>query len=292
MIKFFWWNTSLSHKNKQNISDEDKVIIWKTINELISKSSLDILILTEVREQDIKDIYENCSLNEYKVEYECSRAGKAWFDICIIYKNSFELILKQAIQATRLNKTHKIGVRFDLLLLDQKILHLFASHWPSNLQQSSEDKRIFNAQNLRVKINELMNEYRKSSIGEPYIILMGDYNNEPFDKSVSYCLQSSRDENLVKENKDLLFNPFWKDLSRINDNVNIGTCYYKSGDLTKWKTFDQIMYSHAFINSNNWKFINTDDRIFTNELLLKTILNNQSKLDHLPIFGIIEKHEE
>jgi len=29
MIKLFWWNTSLSHKNKQNLSDKDKLIVFQ-----------------------------------------------------------------------------------------------------------------------------------------------------------------------------------------------------------------------------------------------------------------------
>lgn len=289
MINFFWWNTSLSHKNEQNLSDQDRVIVFQTIKNLIKTYSIDVFILAEVRNDDIKDIYDNCDLKGYSIVYDFSKVGKTQFDICAILKDTIKLDDKRIIQATKLKKTHKIAIRFDLLLPDNTLIHLFASHWPSKLQPNSVEKRNFNAHNLRDNIDEIFLKYRKKDC-EPYIILIGDYNDEPFEQSISYCIQSSRDERLVEKEKELFFNPFWKNLSRQNDDEHIGTCYYKSGELTKWKTFDQIMYSHAFLKSRNWQYINLDDRIFVNEELMDLILSNKSRLDHLPIYGTIEKN--
>lgn len=290
MIKLFWWNTSLSHKNKQNLSDKDKLIVFQTIKNLIETYLIDVFILAEIRNDDIKDIYDNCDLKGYSINYDFSKVGKTQFDICAILKDTIKLRDKKIIHASKLNKTYKVGIRFDLFLSDNTLIHLFASHWPSQLQPDSIEKRKFNAYSLRNHIDLIFNDYRKKTDCEPYIILMGDFNDEPYEESISYLLQSSRDDRLVEEKKDLFFNPFWKNLSRQNNDEHIGTCYYNSGDLTKWKTFDQIMYSHAFLKSRNWKYLNIDDRIFINKELMDLILNTKSKLDHLPIYGIILKN--
>ena len=291
MINFFWWNTSLSHKDKQNLSDKDRVIVFQTIKNLIKTYSIDVFVLAEVRNDDIKDIYDNCDLKGYIIEYNFSSIGKTKFDICIILKDTIKLESKRIIHASKMSKTYKIAMRFDLSLSDNTLIHLFASHWQSKLQPDSVEKRNFNAHTLRNHIDELFKKYKEDTNYEPYIILMGDYNDEPFEESISYYLQSSRDDRLVEEKKELFFNPFWKNLCRQNDDdKHIGTCYYKSGDLTKWKTFDQIMYSHAFVKSSNWKYLNIDDRIFVNKELMDLILNTKSKLDHLPIYGIILKN--
>lgn len=79
------------------------------------------------------------------------------------------------------------------------------------------------------------------------VLLMGDFNDEPFDKALE-SLNTSRDIHLVRENQRLLFNPFWRHLGHEDRNAaRCGTYFHRNGETTRWRTFDQIIISADFL---------------------------------------------
>jgi hypothetical protein len=46
----------------------------------------------------------------------------------------------------------------------------------------------------------------------PYIIIPGDFNDEPFDNSLSKKLMASRDRILVGKDNRYFYNPYWRHL--------------------------------------------------------------------------------
>lgn len=74
------------------------------------------------------------------------------------------------------------------------------------------------------------------------LLIMGDMNDDPADRSMSVALGAKRELNDVKKGE--LFNPFW--------NIHAsgtGTLMYDG----QWNLFDQIILSHSLLNQNNKK---------------------------------------
>lgn len=70
------------------------------------------------------------------------------------------------------------------------------------------------------------------------VIIMGDMNDDPHDKSMAQVLGAARDSENVGPHQ--FFNPFWKLLDK-----GIGTLAYKG----QWNLFDQIVLSGNLVNS-------------------------------------------
>lgn len=301
-ISFIWWNTSLSPAVNKTIVKEthDKKfqIILKIINILLKKLSIDFMALGEMSSLDV-DLLTNSGLDKiYKVENGCDTVGKLKFDLCYIYNSNKVNLRKNNNYSSHENlvpikagHSYKLAQKLELEILGtNEIIHIFVSHWPSRkyLPENNSD-RYFLGDQLRYYADII----RKNSSKVPYILLLGDYNDEPFDKSISEQIIATRDKSLVLKKKDIFYNPFWCKMGNYNQKDRFyGTYYYKSGKYTKWFTFDQIIFSHAFIQDNlNWKIFDKNVSIVVIENYLDMILNDSCNLsfDHLPVLGVIER---
>ncbi len=121
-------------------------------------------------------------------------------------------------------------------LLDEEVYFLI-NHWPSRSggQKLSEPKRK-KAGKVNRKIVKSI--YKKNPNAK--IIIMGDLNDDPADKSISEVLEAKKNMTELSDND--LYNPFWK----IHES-GIGTLSYKG----KWNLFDQIIVSTPFIYNDN-----------------------------------------
>ena len=91
---------------------------------------------------------------------------------------------------------------------------------------------------------------------------------------------------LAKKKPHLLYNPFWKYLgARSFDIESSGSYYYKSGKLTQWHTFDQIIFSRAFLISKEWGLCEESEFILNIPGYLESVKSNNSIFDHLPVSG-------
>lgn len=290
-VSFIWWNTSLSHRLKFNLEEESRVVVWGIINYFTQCLEADVIVLTEVCENDISDIKKYCCLEGFSIISACKPVGHTHFDFCVIYKSAKICILNYvAIDASKVDQTYKIGYRFDIKVVDfPEILHCFISHWPSRARPDTDKKREFIADRLRLRIEGINEDYKCHNLGAPYIILMGDYNDEPFDISLADKIMATRDRNAVKKREGLFYNPFWADMHEKDGVDHLGTYYYHHGIETKWRTFDQIMYSHAFFCQTEWEMVDLENRILNLSYILSLVTSGKSKFDHLPIMGVIKR---
>ncbi|MBQ9656738.1 MAG: endonuclease/exonuclease/phosphatase family protein [Prevotella sp.] len=95
------------------------------------------------------------------------------------------------------------------------------------------------------------------------VIIMGDMNDDPRDRSMSVALGAQREITEVKEGG--LFNPWWK----LHDS-GTGTLMYDGA----WNLFDQIVVSHNLLHKENAKDYNTlkyrRHQIFRRDYLFQT----------------------
>lgn len=123
---------------------------------------------------------------------------------------------------------------------------VIVNHWPSRLggQEKSSPNREAAAALSKQIADSLWNV--DPEIG---VIVMGDLNDDPMDKSCAKVLGAKRDADKVGAHE--FFNPFWRKLD-----AGIGTLAYKS----QWNLFDQIILSGNLANGadNRWHFYRAD----------------------------------
>jgi len=115
-------------------------------------------------------------------------------------------------------------------------INIIVNHWPSRLggqEQSSPNREAAAA--LSKKIAE---DIWAVSPNEA-VIVMGDLNDDPQDKSCAVVLGAMPKQNNVETNG--FFNPWWSILDK-----GIGTLAYKGG----WNLFDQIIISGHLLEKN------------------------------------------
>lgn len=143
------------------------------------------------------------------------------------------------------------------LLFDSDTLHLFINHWPSRYGglMKTQPKRNFVAKILRQKVDSIL-----IATPHPNVIIMGDFNDDPGDKSLSKFLKASGKINDIKRNN--LVNLMFK---KKVENPS-GSLKFKEN----WNTFDQIIVSGGMLNNSNEMKINrVGARIFNADFLFQ-----------------------
>ena len=166
-------------------------------------------------------------------------------------------------------------------------LDVFVCHYPSRRggEIESEPYRIFASSVLREKVDSLFTCREKGNI-----IIMGDFNDEPSNKSISETLNAKPIEKEI--NKNDLYNLFFS----LEKKSKIGTYKYQG----QWNFLDQIIVSGNLLNPDNLFHVRAEDaRIYQADFLLTEDTTHGGKRlkktyhgykyeggfsDHLPIF--------
>ena len=174
--------------------------------------------------------------------------------------------------------------------------YFLVSHWPSRLggKEASQFKRDACAKQIREIKDALLAKDPNTKV-----IVMGDFNDDPGDKSVSECLGAKL--NPKKLSQGDMYNPYWQ-----MHKDGYGTLVYN--DL--WNLFDNIVVSDNVINAPSgtlklWKPKNAKyyGNIFKGEFLfqkegqykgypLRTFVTNNFQngfSDHFPVYIYIGK---
>ncbi len=116
-------------------------------------------------------------------------------------------------------------------------LHLFVNHWPSRWggQLESEHKRIAAATLLRNQVDSIFKQHSKAKI-----IIMGDFNDYPDNKSLKQTLNAYHPNENFKNDK--LYNL----ASILSETQTIASHKYQG----VWGMLDQFIVSGALINTN------------------------------------------
>ncbi len=206
----------------------------------------DILGVVEVEHQSLLDslIQRYMRDNYYKVAYKES-PDKRGIDNGIIY-NSKKLKLLKVVGDT-ITLPDKYPTRLILNAVFQynnnDTLILFENHWPARLGgvEKSEPNRIAAAEELHKLVKGYLTKNPDSKI-----IIMGDFNDQPSNKSIKEVLSSDSiqckgNQTLIPDKESLLCN-----LAFNHFNMGMGTYKYRD----TWDMLDQIIVSPALIKGN------------------------------------------
>ncbi len=137
-------------------------------------------------------------------------------------------------------------------------LHIFINHWPSRWggQVESEPKREFVASVLRGIVDSIQTTDKHANI-----IILGDLNDEPEDKSVKTTLNAKLEFDNI--NSSELYNLSYY----LQSAKNKGSHKYQG----KWGMLDHIIVSGSLLNENNRIHTTKDDaHVFEAKFLLET----------------------
>ena len=142
-------------------------------------------------------------------------------------------------------------------LLDGDTIHVMVNHWPSRLGGSaaSEPGRVAVAQVCKNISDSLMRVNPESKI-----LIMGDLNDDPVNKSCAEIIGAKADKKDVYPGQ--FYNPMYKFYK-----AGIGTLAYDDA----WNLFDQIMISYGTVNEKNSGYHYYKTKIFN-----ETFLTNKS----------------
>jgi hypothetical protein len=294
---FGWWNTSLSPVGRNRADDDHQEIATTVVRSLIDELGVDCLALGEVTNNDLSTMMAACKATSLSVYEGTLKEGRLQFDTGIIYNNAC-LALAGAFSTTSMHGTrnYKISNHVNFVsVADGLPLHVFISHWPS---RGINEENLLSRKTIACRLKNQLHDLTVYSPNAA-IIVMGDFNDEPFDESLSWHLLATRDRYLVQTKRGYLYNPFWRKLGEsqayarsLPDRGVAGTCFYKGTTDTRWRTFDQILFSSAFFGKSAWHLKEEHTAILTTDFLIDLIKNDEVHFDHLPIVGVIERFEE
>lgn len=260
--------------------------IAKVISEVNPKEMPEIVGLVEIENQTVlEDLIKAGKLKDqdYAIIHEESPDFRG-IDVALIYrKDAFTEIMHEAIPVTFADDP-EFKTR-DILHVTGKIrnktVHVFVNHWPSRIggDDKTEPKRVLAASVLKKKVDQILALDPKA-----LIIIMGDMNDEPTNKSLR--------ETLDAESPDLgakLVNLMIPD-----DAAGLGTYFY-SGN---WNMIDNLVVSGIMLTGKRVHIMDQKGFIYSNDWMIFTNKNgdktpNRSYVgnkyvggvsDHFPVY--------
>lgn len=226
----------------------------------IGPNGPDLLGLGEVENAKvIEDLLKQEQLKDrnYKfVHYESP--DMRGIDVAFVYDSklfkladdeAYEIYFKQEPDYTSRKVLHVEGK-----LKNQK-LHVLVNHWPSRRggQEESEFRRLAVAEEVKAVIDKVY-----AADEDAHVIIMGDMNDDPFNKSIVETLGAVGEMGELAENG--LFNP----MKELHNADNYGSLTYRG----KWNLFDQIIMSEDLLDeSGKLRYVEGSAKVHNVELL-------------------------
>lgn len=284
------WTSIIYKKKLQNIA---KVI--SEIGRDISNSGPSIIGLCEIENKNVLiDLINSEELknNNYGIAHYDSPDERG-IDVALLFNRTrFNPISSKAYPLYLKRKNGEADFTRDHLLvsgyLDNELIHFIVNHWPSRSggQMRSEPSRI-----LAGRLNKKIIDSIISTNPLARIINMGDFNDNPHDKSIKPILNTVFKKTKIKDNQ--LYNPM-EELYKKGH----GSYRYRG----KWDMIDQFMITKNLANNENSLFF-LKAAVFNKKYLINSdgkyegypfrsfaggkFLNGYS--DHFPIYMFLAK---
>ena len=236
------WTSVIYEKKLKNIAKVIADIGFDLTNQTPSVIGLCEIENRKVLEDLIKT--ESLIKENYQIIHYDSPDERG-IDVAMLFKQNrfivsssktYPLYLKRKDGSRDFTRDHLLVSGF----LDNDLIHFIINHWPSRSggQMRSEPGRI-----LAGKLNKKIIDSILQSNPKANIISMGDFNDNPSDKSVKPILNTIFKKSKIKEGQ--LFNPM-EELYR----KGYGSYRYKG----KWDMIDQFLLSKNLVDNKNGLF--------------------------------------
>jgi len=215
-----------------------------------AKSTAPMIVgLSEVENKGVVvDLTQSEALKPYNygvVHYESpDRRG---IDVALIYRKDFVTIKSSESRRLYFPEVDDFRTRDQLVVeadLKGESIYIIVNHWPS---RRGGEKRSSPRREAAAKLSRSIVDSLTVLNPNAKIIVMGDLNDDPTNKSVKKVLNTSADKNNIEEGQ--MYNPMEKKYKNGN-----GTGAYND----VWNLFDQLIISKPLVVSDtkSWKYYN------------------------------------
>ncbi|OOE88434.1 hypothetical protein BZG74_08555 [Salinivibrio sharmensis] len=219
--------------------------------------------------------------------------GRSRFDIGVAYNHSrVSIEHKDRLIEKQQGNYIKAAQHVKLTNLDDgEEVNIFLCHWPSRLLDENREKRREAAKIVSHSAKKLMEN------GE-HVIVMGDFNSNPYHDEMNVTLKATRCHETVKKYHDELFyNPFWRSMipkrtyhyTNSEEPFRSGTIKGKPNNDSMWNSFDQIIVSGSFLQNKDWHLHENQTRPIEYQELLNHFDDKNCFIDHLPVVCEIQR---
>jgi exonuclease III len=260
----------------------------QVINDIAQPALPDLIGFAEIENKQVLEMLTaspRLSTAKYSIVHYDSPDERG-IDVAAIYNpKTFEVLLSEPLTVVLPDNDRTR----DILYIKGKvksgeILHVFINHWPSRREgtELSQPKRLAAAGVLRAKV-EAVQKLEKS----PNIIIMGDFNDEPSDISITEGLKAMNPDTLI--NNTGLYSLLYPEFK-----TGEGSLFYKD-----WDLFDQLIVSGNMLTRKKGMHTSVNEAvIFKADYLLYKDKNGVSHpnrtmsgdkyfggySDHLPVY--------
>ncbi len=254
---------------------------WKKLNDIsrvitsVGEGKLPILIgLAEIENPKVlDDLLSETSLSGYEY-YITNSPDHRGINVALLYRpDSFEVIDTAAYTASALSKLSTRDILHAVGKINNDTLDVFVCHFPSRNAGVEETMphRIACASLLKTKVDSIAS-LRK----HPNVLIMGDFNDYPDDKSLFNTLGAIGVENEPSDHQ--LYNLFYN-----NRHEQRYASYKYKG---KWDVLDQIIVNGTLLKQTNNLHLNSSAKIYCDSLMLERDWNYGGEKPRRTYFGI------
>jgi hypothetical protein len=219
-----------------------------------------IMGLAEVEnEKVVEDLISTPSLKGmgYKIIHYDS-PDKRGIDVALIYRPAIFKVTGSKAVPLRMTGKPDFFTR-DILVVSGSLEHqplvILVNHWPSRSKGEKESEPLRNA---AADLCRSVVDSIKKLQPDAGIIIMGDFNDDPFNESLMNHLATKIKQADLKMGD--LYNPMWSMFEN-----GAGSLAYKS----KWNLFDQIIISYSLMEKSKKRYSFSKAGVMKNEMLLE-----------------------
>jgi endonuclease/exonuclease/phosphatase family metal-dependent hydrolase len=221
-------------------------------------SGVAVVGLAEVENRKVlEDLIATKALSDMKPEIvHYNSPDRRGIDVALLYNpRMFKLISSKSFKFV-LPDNPRFRTRDQLLItgtLGGDKIHIIVCHWPSRYSNQSSELR----ESAAALSKQIADSIYKTD-NDAKIIIMGDLNDDPTDRSCRVVLNAKKDRKEVEP--QVFFNTMWGFYER-----GIGTLAY----LGKWSLFDQMMVSYALLGKDRTTLKFWKSEIFNRDFLIQ-----------------------
>ncbi len=252
----------------------------------------DLIGVCEVENRRVlDDLVKNTALKGYKIVHYESKDMRG-IDLGLLYDPTEFKVLESKKIDIYYKPNHPARTREIIYIKGQtrngQILHIFLNHWKSRVArragEQSEYKRVLAAKSLKKAVKAVLAKNPDADI-----IIMGDFNDEPTNKSIAQALGAKAKPNKVTDLYDVMI-PL--------DKKDKGTYFHEH----KWLMFDNIILSGGFVLDHSKIVPEGSGHVLAKPFMLKENRKHEAYplrtfdgsrylggySDHLPVYEIFD----
>lgn len=274
-LRLVFWNCGVAPPRARQGAATTTVHAAASVVHAALKTGADAVALCEVDGNTVDQIEEELGKG-FRAVSMTKPVGRSRWDLAIFYRSQ-RLRHRQPVPVYGRDQGSHIRAAQRMELTDRSTntnVMLYLLHWRSRPAQRSHDHREKAAQLLKERVRKDLRENRR-------VVVMGDFNDEPFDRSVSKTLSTSRDPHRVMRHPDsMLYNPTWwlAAPSPTEPWEPFGTHRYSYGATSNCYALDQALTSAHYLDQR------TRAAPLARTLHFSSLgLPTPGTLDHLPL---------